>query len=160
MHWCIYQLWRDHWMDCWFMVFDKAPNNNMEVPWYVLQKLWVEVVLGLHVNYFDITEFQGAGLGSAQDRERARRNPMLGPHPPWWMPIPPIQHPPIRGNISQTQVAIATMTLHLVQHSTFIALCPLRTGTGDVGGSVGPSSTSIESLAGRPEREASEPHRC
>lgn len=44
-------------MDRWFMVFDKAPNNNMEVPLYFLQKLWVEFLLGLHVNYFDITEF-------------------------------------------------------------------------------------------------------
>ena len=89
-------------MDRWFMVFEKAPNNNMEVPLYFLRKLWAEFVLGLHVNYFDIIEFQGDGLGSAQDRERARRNPMLRPRPPWWMPIPPIQHPPIGGNISQT----------------------------------------------------------
>lgn len=59
-------------MDRWFMVFNKAPNNNMEVPLYFLRKLWEEFVLGLHVNYFDITEFQGAGLGSTQDWERAR----------------------------------------------------------------------------------------
>ena len=65
MDWCIYQPWRDHWMDHWFMVFDKAPNNNMEVPLYFLRKLWAEFVLGLHVNYFDITEFQGASFGSA-----------------------------------------------------------------------------------------------
>ena len=50
-------------MDRWFMVFDKAPNNNMEVPLYFLRKLWAEFVLGLHVNYFDITEFQGAVFG-------------------------------------------------------------------------------------------------
>ena len=36
MDWCIYQPWRDHWMDRWFMVFDKAPNHNMEVPLYFL----------------------------------------------------------------------------------------------------------------------------
>ena len=90
MGWCIYQPWRDNWMDHWFMVFDKAPNNNMEVPLYFLRKLWVEFVIGLHVNYFDVTEFQGAGLGSPQDQERARRNPMLGPRPLRRMPIPPV----------------------------------------------------------------------
>ena len=57
MDWCIYQPWRDNWMDRWFMVFDKAPNNNMVVPLYFLRKLWVEFVLRLHVNYFDIIEF-------------------------------------------------------------------------------------------------------
>ena len=77
-------------MDRWFMVFDKEPNNNMEVSLYFLWKLWAEFVLGLHVNYFDITEFQGADLGSAQDRERARCNPVLGPCPPRWMTAPPI----------------------------------------------------------------------
>ena len=54
-------------MDRWFMVFDKAPNNNMEVPLYFLQKLWAKFMLGLHINYFDIGEFQGVGLGYAQD---------------------------------------------------------------------------------------------
>ena len=52
-------------MDHWFMVFDKAPNKNMELLLYFLQKLWEKFMLGLHVNYFDINEFQGEGLGSA-----------------------------------------------------------------------------------------------
>ena len=160
MDWCIYQPWRDHWMDQWFMVFDKAPNNNMEVPLYFLRKLWTEFMLGLHVNYFDIIEFQGASFWSAQDRTHARRNTMLGPRPPRWMHVPPIQHPPIGGNISQMQVSIATMTRRLIQHSAFIALFPSRTSTGDVGGGVGPSSTTTETSTGRPERAASEPHRC
>jgi hypothetical protein len=68
-------------MDRWFMVFDKAPKNNMEVPLYFLQKLWAKFALGLNVNYFDITKFEGVSLGSVQDQERARHNPMLGPHP-------------------------------------------------------------------------------
>ena len=72
MDWCIYQQWRDNWIDKWFMVFEKSPNNNMEVPLYFPKKLWVEFMLGLHVNYFDIGEFQGLALGSAQDREHAR----------------------------------------------------------------------------------------
>ena len=49
------------------MVFDKPPCNNVEVPQYFLRKLWAEFVLGFHVNYFDITEFQGISFGSAQD---------------------------------------------------------------------------------------------
>ena len=38
--------------------FCKHPCNNVEVPQYFLRKLWVEFVLGFHVNYFDITEFK------------------------------------------------------------------------------------------------------
>lgn len=49
------------------MVFDKVPNNNMEVPLYFLGKLWEDFILGLHVNYFNIDEFQGVGIGSSQD---------------------------------------------------------------------------------------------
>jgi hypothetical protein len=40
------------WMDRWFMVFDKHPYNNMEVPFYFLHK-----IMGFHANYFDIDEF-------------------------------------------------------------------------------------------------------
>jgi len=64
MDWCHYQPWRDNWMQRWFMVYDKPPCNNREVPQYFLRQLWVEFVLGLHVNYFDITEFHDIGLGS------------------------------------------------------------------------------------------------
>ena len=53
------------------MVFDKPPCNNVEVPEYFLRKLWVELLLGFHVNYFDITEFQGVCFGSAQVRPHA-----------------------------------------------------------------------------------------
>ena len=38
-------------------------------------------MLGLHVNYFDIGEFQGVGHGSTQDRQNVRRDLVLGPHP-------------------------------------------------------------------------------
>jgi hypothetical protein len=64
MDWCIHQQFKDNWMDRWFMVFDKPPCNNREVPLYFLRKLWEEFILGHHVNYFDIGEFQGVGLGS------------------------------------------------------------------------------------------------
>jgi hypothetical protein len=40
----------------------------MEVPLYFLKKLWVEFVLGLHVNYFDIGEFQMIGHGSSKEQ--------------------------------------------------------------------------------------------
>ena len=75
------------------MVFDKPPCNNREVPQYFLRKLWAEFELGLHVNYFDITEFQGVGLGSAQDRSEDRRNPLRGPLPPRSEPNSPPQEP-------------------------------------------------------------------
>jgi hypothetical protein len=51
-------------MDRWFMVFDKPPYNNREVPLYFLRKLWEESMLADHVNYFEIGEFQGVGYGS------------------------------------------------------------------------------------------------
>jgi hypothetical protein len=80
--WCIHPQISENWMDRWYMVFDKPPCNNREVPLYFLQKLWAEFILGQHVNYFDISDFQGVGRGSTQDREHARCDPMLGPHPP------------------------------------------------------------------------------
>ena len=49
------------------MVFDKPPCNNVEVSQYFLRKLWDEFVLGFHVNYFNITEFQGIGFVLAQE---------------------------------------------------------------------------------------------
>lgn len=57
MDWCIYQPWRDNWRNRWFMVFDRPPCNNLEVPQYFLQKLWAKFELGYHANYFDITKF-------------------------------------------------------------------------------------------------------
>jgi hypothetical protein len=80
--WCIHPQISQNWMDRWYMVFDKPPCNNREMPLYFMRKLWVEFILGKHVNYFDIGEFQGVGRGSAQDREHARCDPVLGPRPP------------------------------------------------------------------------------
>ena len=57
MDWCNYQPWRENWRKRWFMVFDKPPCNNVEVPQYFLTKLWAQFVLGFDVNYFDITKF-------------------------------------------------------------------------------------------------------
>jgi hypothetical protein len=62
-------------------VFDKPPCNNREVPLFFFRKLWVEFILYHYVNYFDIGDFQGVFLGSAQDPEHARNDPMLGHAP-------------------------------------------------------------------------------
>ena len=47
------------------MVFDVPPHNNREIPLYFLRKMYVEFMLGKHVNYFDMMEFQGVGKGDA-----------------------------------------------------------------------------------------------
>lgn len=57
MDWCNIHPFKDNYMDTWFMVFDKAPSNNGEVPLYFLTKLWEEFVMGQHVNNFYIFEF-------------------------------------------------------------------------------------------------------
>jgi hypothetical protein len=64
------------------MVFDKPSCNNKEVPLYFIRKLWDEFIMGKHVNYFDIGDFHGVGIGSTKDKEHARSDPMLGPRPP------------------------------------------------------------------------------
>jgi hypothetical protein len=45
------------------MVFDEPPYNNREMPLYFMRKLWDEFILGKHVNYFDIGDFQGEDRG-------------------------------------------------------------------------------------------------
>lgn len=72
IEWCTYQPFIDNWMDRWYMVFDHSPHNNREMPLYFLRKMYAEFVLGKHVNYFDILEFQGVGLGMPQQCPNAR----------------------------------------------------------------------------------------
>lgn len=96
MDWCTHQKLKDNWMD------EKPPCNNREVPLYFLTKLWAKFILGHHVNYFDIGEFQGVGHGFAQDIENYRCEPVLGIHPPRRRPNPPSQYPPIAEGIMQT----------------------------------------------------------
>ena len=55
--WCIHSHISQKWIDRWYMVFDKPPCDNMDVPLYFLRKLWVDFILGKHFNYFDISEF-------------------------------------------------------------------------------------------------------
>ena len=54
--------------DCWWIIFDKPPHNNLEVPFYFLRKLYVEFVLGLKVNYWSMNANMGVGGGAPQDR--------------------------------------------------------------------------------------------
>ena len=89
MDWCTLDPWKENWMSHLFMVFDKPSCNNREVPLYFLHKLWVEFIMGLHVNYFDISEFEGIGLGSTQDQSNARCNLFRGLLAPMHKPNPP-----------------------------------------------------------------------
>ena len=59
--------------------------------------------MGKHVNYFDISDFQGVGRGFAQDQEKAKSEPELGPHPPRWRFDPPTQHPHVAKNLQQVK---------------------------------------------------------
>jgi hypothetical protein len=65
--WCIHPQISQNMMDRWYMVFDKPPCNNKEVPLYFLQKLWAKFILGRHVKYFDMGDFHRVGRGSSQD---------------------------------------------------------------------------------------------
>ena len=55
----------ENWMDRWFMVFDKPPHNNGGGPIVFPQKNICWIVLGLHVNNFDIVELQIVGFDFA-----------------------------------------------------------------------------------------------
>lgn len=147
-------------MDSWFMVSHEVPNNNMEVALYFLRNLWEKFMLGLHVIYFDIGEFQRVGLGSSQDWENSRWNPMLGPHPPRWHLIPFMQHLPIGRRITQTSPTNATMIDCLVHHSYFIELSCYRPITGDVWGVFGPSFSSKNTSQERLWGASPKTHRC
>jgi hypothetical protein len=39
------------------------PHGNRDIQLYFVRKLYAEFILGKHVNYFDILEFQGIGRG-------------------------------------------------------------------------------------------------
>ena len=43
------------------MVFDENLHGNCHIPLYFLRRLYARFILGKHVNYFDILEFQGVG---------------------------------------------------------------------------------------------------
>lgn len=57
------------------MMFDKPPHSNSDVPLYFWKKIYVECVLGKHINYFDMRHDQGISYGSRQNRPMAWVNP-------------------------------------------------------------------------------------
>jgi hypothetical protein len=70
--WCIHTEIIQTWMDKWYMVFDKPPCNNSEMPLYFLRKLWTEFIMGKHVNYFFTGDFHGVGRGSIVGKNTLR----------------------------------------------------------------------------------------
>ena len=73
---------KSNWIDRWYLVFDENPHENRDIPFYLLRKLYVEFILGKHVNYFDILDLQGVGHGMPQDREVDSTDPNSVPRPP------------------------------------------------------------------------------
>lgn len=72
------------------MVFDKPPNNSLDVPFYFIKQLYAEFVLVKHVNYFDIQPFEGVGLVMPQNRLGAIKV-VQGPYVPLLLLIPHLQ---------------------------------------------------------------------
>ena len=89
-------------MDRWYMVFNEYPHGNRDIPFYFLRKLYAEFILGKHVNYFDILEFQGVGHGMPRDREGDRIDPNYVALPSR-TPKPPWVYPPAGPVIDDTQ---------------------------------------------------------
>lgn len=56
------------------MVFDEDPLGNRDMLLYFLKKLYAEFILGKHVNYFYIIEFQSIGWFISQDIENDRED--------------------------------------------------------------------------------------
>ena len=83
------------------MVFDEDPHGDRHIPFYFLRKLYAEFILGKHVHYFYILEFQGVGHEMPQDREGDKTNPNCVPHPPH-TPKPPRVYPPAGPMIDDT----------------------------------------------------------
>ena len=110
------------------MVIDEDPHGNRDIPLYFLRNLYAQFILGKHVNYFDILEFQGVGHGMPQDREGGRTNPNCVPRPPR-TPKPPRLYPSARHVIDDTQEALFDLAHTLLQHGTTIK--------GNVGKGVG-----------------------
>ena len=69
--WCANGAMHLNFWDFWWMVFDKPPHNNLEVPFYFIRKLYEKFVLGLKVNYWSMRPKMGVG-GAPQDRHFAQ----------------------------------------------------------------------------------------
>ena len=64
IHWCNHNKMKLSFSDRWYMLFDKIPCNNNEVPLYFLRKLYCEFILGEMPNYFNFYQFQDRVRGS------------------------------------------------------------------------------------------------
>ena len=104
------------------MVFDEDLHGNRDIPLYFLSKLYVEFILGKHVNYFGILEFQGVGRGMPQNREHARADPNRVHSPPHPRTTPPPPHLYLASSsvFDQTQDALLQLSQTLLRHNTYI----------------------------------------
>lgn len=102
------------------MDFDVPSCNNREVPQYFVRKHCVEFLMGEHVNYFDITEFQGHGLGSSQDFPIARRNPLRGSLAPMREPNQLAQPPQLPHTLDDIQGSIRCIAHSLLRNIVFV----------------------------------------
>ena len=101
------------------MVFDEDPHGNRDIPFYFLRKLYAEFILGKHMNYFDILDFQGVGHGIPQDREGDKTDPNPVPCPPRTLK-PPWVYPPVGPMIDDTYEALFDLEDTLLQHGTVV----------------------------------------
>ena len=81
--------------------------------------MYAEFILGKHVNYFDILEFQGVVHGIPQDREGARTDPNHVPRPPHTPKLPWV-YSPSGPMIDDTHEALFDLVDTLLQHGTAI----------------------------------------
>ena len=91
------------------MVFDEYPHGNRDMPLYFLRKLYAEFMLGKHVNYIDILEFQGVARGMPQNKEHARDDPNRL-HPSLYPRNPPHLYPASSSVFDQTQDALLQLS--------------------------------------------------
>ena len=94
--WCTNEAMRTNFWDRWWMVFDKPPHSNLEVPFYFIKKFYVEFVLGHHVDYWSMRPNMGVGKGAPQTRPSSQHRKATTFVPPTDVAPPPlVQHPDI-----------------------------------------------------------------
>ena len=142
IEWCMYQPFIDNWMDRWYMVFDHSPHNNREMPLYFLRKMYAEFVLGKHVNYFDILEFHGVGLGIPQQHPNARHIDPNRPVAPPRRQLPRPDFPPRARLVPQAQESFLRLAQAVIRQSIYVQ------GTDQAGPSepVAPSGIEVHLL--------------
>ena len=103
-------------------------------------------ILGKHVNYFDILEFQGVGRGMPHNKEHARADPnrVRPPPHPW---NPPCLYPASSSVFDKIEDALLQLSQTLLRHSTYIQ------GHGVASSSRGEASTNGHAR-GEPSQDA------